>query len=111
MENTKLKQVFIGTWKGTDKGTLNEDETNNWLVTRTNEGLFFVEFTTYFRDGTIEKSSEKGLWYVEDDLFYEQRDGEDEADIYTYKVLSEKLISFKDTISSYQFTDEKILLN
>ena len=111
MDNIQIKKLFIGTWKGSDHGTLDEMEINNWLVTRTKEGAFFVEFTTFYKDGTIEKSSEKGLWFVDDDFFYEQRDGEDQADVYTYKIQSDKLIAFKDTESNYEFTDERLLLN
>lgn len=111
MENEQLKQLFVGTWKGTDHGTLDEDETNVWTVTRTVEGKFIVEFTTYFKNGKIEKSIEKGLWVVDENFFYEQRQGEDQADVYSYQVLSNDLIRFKDTISNYQFTDERILLN
>lgn len=102
---------FIGTWKGTDHGSLDSSETNHWVVTRTKEGAFFVEFTTIFSDGSIEKSSEKGLWFVEGNLFYEQREGENQADVYTFKLLSDKLIAFHDVSSNYHFTDERILLN
>lgn len=111
MENEKIKQLFVGTWKGTDHGTLDEGETNLWTVTRTEDGNFIVEFTTYFKDGSIEKSIEKGLWTVDEDYFYEQRQGEEQADVYTYQILSNHLIRLKDTASTYQFTDERILLN
>lgn len=106
-----LKDKFVGTWKGSDKGTLDNNEINFWEVIRTSDGKFFVKFTTHFKDGTVETSTETGLWIVDENFFYEQREGENEADVYTYNIVSNNEIRFKDTISSYQFTDERLLLN
>lgn len=106
-----IKDRFVGTWEGTDHGSLDKDEVNFWEVSRTKDGKFYVEFTTHFNNGTIEKSVEKGLWFVDENFFYEQRDGEDEADVYEYKIISDREIYFKDTISNYRFTDNKQLMN
>lgn len=109
--NETLKNAFVGTWKGTDHGSLDKNETNHWSVIRTDDCKFYVEFTTYFKDGSVEKSQESGLWFVDEEFFYEQREGEEQADVYTYQILSDKIIRFKDIISNYQFTDELVLPN
>lgn len=106
-----LKEYFVGTWKGSDHGTLEENEVNFWTVIRTLDGRFYVEFATHYSDGRIEHTSEQGLWYVDGNYFYEQREGEEVADVYTYKFLSSHEIFFQDISSDYSFIDRNVAIH
>lgn len=110
----KMKEIderFVGTWKGTDEGRLEEFAVNHWVISRTIKGEFFVEFKSVYLDGSVEHFSEKGIWYVKNNRYYGQRDSEETTDGYLFKILSDKAIHFQDLESDYYFTDHKMLLN
>ncbi|HUH24984.1 MAG TPA: hypothetical protein VLY87_00010 [Flavobacterium sp.] len=102
---------FVGTWKGTDEGRLNEFEVNHWIMSRSLDGKFFVEFTTIYLDGTFEKTTEKGIWYIENGLYYELLDSEKIPVCYIFRIISNDSIHYQDYLSSYYFTDYKVPLN
>ena len=46
----EIDERFVGTWKGTDEGRLEEFAVNHWVISRTIKGEFFVEFKSVYLD-------------------------------------------------------------
>jgi hypothetical protein len=103
---------FVGTWKGSDRGTQYPGEVNHWKIRRTEEGLYFINFETHFDDGLVVNTETEGIWYIEGEYYYASHEEDDELDCYLFVFLAPNAIQFVDTQEVdnkvYQFIDYKI---
>lgn len=108
----KIDKRLVGTWKGTDNGQIIKEEVNHWVITRLADGTYYVDFTTvHIETGHSETNRSKGIWYVKDNVYYEDMGSVFGPEVYIFKVLTEKAIYFSDVRHDYHFTDYKVLLN
>lgn len=106
---------FVGKWQGCDDGKVTEGEINYWKVTRTSEGKFEIYFETHYNNGIQERSFENGFWYVENHVFYEYRESDEQTDAYKFEFISSLIIQFIEMNSEnekpYFFKDYKVFEN
>lgn len=61
-------KALCGKWYG--KSTLDSNEKREWLVNRSNDGSYVIEFITIDQDGNRERIVEKGEWGVSGDIYF-----------------------------------------
>ncbi len=65
----KVDDKLIGAWEGE---YLEKDGTlKKWTQTRKEDGTYRIEFRFVEPDGTVNRFSELGLWWIKDGLFHE----------------------------------------
>lgn len=104
---------FVGVWKGAERDSQIKGITKMWKMTRNNDGTFVLDFTI-LTNGKTTKHTEKGLWWIKEDKFYEFHEDSEMTDIYTFEFLSDKKIKFKvfemaidPNNKTYEFIDTK----
>ncbi|MDR4517696.1 MAG: hypothetical protein MRK00_09980 [Nitrosomonas sp.] len=64
-----IDDKLIGTWAG--EYTEKDGATKSWTQRRKADGTYSIDFVFMERDGTINRFSEAGQWWVKDGLFHE----------------------------------------
>lgn len=94
IKSVEVNEKFVGIWSGTDHGKFFKGETNSWLVNRKADGTMTVNFKTIHSDDRITFSEDDGIWCAIGDEYYEFRESDEKADIYTFIFLSKDSIHF-----------------
>lgn len=116
IKSMDVDERFVGIWSGTDHGKFFKGETNSWLVNRKADGTMTVNFKTIYSDDRVTFSEDEGVWCTIGDEYYEFRDSDEMADIYTYIFMSKDSIHFiineelKDE-EPYNFIDNRVFLD
>ena len=115
MELDKIDKRFVGIWQGTDNGSYNVGEVNSWIVNRAANGTFTIKFKTEYQNGSVERVEEKGVWWIEGELFYELKDQADTHDCYVFSFINAETIQFIDAQDEfeepYTFLDRRMYLD
>lgn len=115
IENGKtIDKRLVGVWKGNESGNIVEGMSSEWEMTRNLDGTFSLAYKANL-DGEIMEGTEKGTWWIENDLFHEFHDVSGGTDIYNYEVINKRKIKFKaekmsiDVVNeNYEFIDTKL---
>jgi len=109
----QIDKRLVGTWEGSEKNEQMEGMTKEWIMTRSSDGTFVLDFT-FYQDGERHKNVETGNWWVQDGKFYESHTESGMTDTYTYQVLDKDHIKFKSDMmsmemnkDSYEFIDTR----
>lgn len=116
IKSVEVDERFVGIWSGTDHGKFFKGETNSWLVNRKADGTMTVNFKTIYSDDRVTFSEDVGIWCAIGEEYYEFRESDEKADIYTYIFLSKNSIHFiiNEELKEeepYNFIDNKVFLD
>jgi hypothetical protein len=107
---------FVGTWWGSEKDEQVKGVLVKWVQERFSDGKLITHFTFVYEDGSEETSVEKGKWWVQDGLFFEQTEGTLKSDVYSYEIVDPDHIIFRAKKLSvafenknYQFVDTRVI--
>ena len=113
-------KILTGKWYGYN--TLNNGLKREWIIDRTNDGYYSVEFRTIDKDGIVNKQIENGEWGVSGNVYFTifksfvidgSEDISDSTDPYnrdTYKVLklNDKTFEYKHFRTGEKFRVIKV---
>lgn len=113
-DGKKVDKRLVGKWGGSEIDNQVVGMKKEWVMTRTPDGRFSLDFKIT-NGGTTDSWIEEGNWWVDKDKFYEYHEDSGKTDIYDYKVLSADQIQFR-AISigvevdneAYTFIDQRI---
>lgn len=116
IKSVEVDERFVGIWSGTDHGKFFKGETNSWLVNRKADGTMTVNFKTIYSDDRVTFSEDVGIWCAIGEEYYEFRESDEKADIYTYIFLSKDSIHFiiNEELKEeepYNFIDNRVFLD
>ncbi|SFK28054.1 hypothetical protein SAMN05216302_100377 [Nitrosomonas aestuarii] len=111
-KQTHIDNKLVGVWEGE---YLEKDGTiKKWMQTRKEDGTYRIEFRLVEVDGTVNRFSELGLWWIKDGLFHELVPSSMEhPDSYQYHFKDDNCIEFLlvdslesiDDIGKYYFVE------
>src|SRR5690606_16458524 len=109
----KIDTRLVGIWEGKEDNQQVDGASKSWVMTRNEDGTFIIEFKATI-NGRVRSSTEKGKWWIENELFYEYHNNSGKTDIYKYQVLNKNQIKFSSTYlavnfnsPSYEFIDNR----
>lgn len=113
-KKNKIDPKLVGSWSGEEDDKQIVGMHKSWIMHRFDDGKFLLLFVAV-QDGEINTVTEKGQWWVNDGKFYELHKTDGKTDIYTYEVLDDKHVKFKEDKMSikqnsedYEFIDTKM---
>ena len=106
---------LVGSWWGSEKDEQVKGVLIKWIQHRYSDGTFVTCFTNVYEDGTEDSSIEKGKWWVEKDMLFEQSKKSKKPDIYSFEVVdkdhiifSAKKLTVKFENKNYKFVDTRV---
>ncbi|SET02366.1 hypothetical protein SAMN05216326_10988 [Nitrosomonas marina] len=103
---------LVGTWTG--EYVEQDGSVRSWTQTRKVDGTYSIEFLFMEPDGTIERQTETGRWWTQDELFHEiTPPGMKQPDSYQYRFKDNRCIEFllvasddaSEEIGQYRFVE------
>ena len=101
---------LVGKWKGIDE-TQKEGSTVTWRLERQSDGTFVTNYTNGDDEGSFDKFTVKGYWWIANGVFYEQFNSDDKTDSYYYEVINKDHIHFKSKSLSVEVNTETYEFN
>lgn len=85
-----------------------ENSLRTWIQNRSEDGTYTIIFYHHTTEKEIDRSIQKGKWWIDGDRFYEiVPDVMEEPDVYEFEILNENEIRFKSTVKDYEFIDRR----
>jgi hypothetical protein len=113
-EERIIDNRLVGSWWGSEKDQQVKGVLIKWIQHRDINGTFVTYFTNVYEDGTEDSSIEKGKWWVQNDMLYEQTKGNKKPEIYNFEVVdkdhiifSAKKLTMKMENKNYKFVDTR----
>lgn len=101
---SSIDDRLIGSWEG--EYTEKDGSVKSWIQTRKADGRYSIEFKFLELDGTINRLTEDGKWWIKDGLFHEITSARMERpDSYQYHFKGDRCIEFL-LVDSYESIEE-----
>jgi hypothetical protein len=102
-----IDKKLVGIFKGGNNNDGNGAK-NSWVINRNADGTYLQDKTFRMR-GRATRIKTNGNWWTENGKYYQQNTNINETEVYTYKVLGTKKITFKSTSTeeNYEYSEEK----
>lgn len=101
----KIDERLVGKWEGSEKDKQIKGVEKEWVVERNQDGTYTINFTLT-SEGEKEKSTEEGIWWIENNTFFERSEDSRKADSYKYTVLNKEQVKFEMLSTGMQFEDK-----
>jgi hypothetical protein len=105
----KIDTQLVGTWEGSETGVQMEDTKKEWRTIRYYDGTFEMHVKT-ITDGEVDELTEKGIWWVNGNLFFEEYNFSNHTNYYKYTFLDKQRVQFKMLNSSVNFNDNEYVI-
>lgn len=103
-----IRRIFVGIWQG-EYMDHEDNSLRTWIQNRSEDGTYTIIFYHHTTEKEIDRSIQKGKWWIDGDRFYEiVPDEMEEPDVYEFEILNENEIRFKSTVKDYEFIDRRI---
>ncbi len=113
-KKNRIDPKLVGSWSGEEDDKQIAGMHKSWIMHRFDDGKFLLLFVAV-QDGETTTFTEKGQWWVDNGKFYELHKTDGKTDVYTYEVLDNTHVKFKEDHMSikqasenYEFTDTKM---
>lgn len=113
-KKNRIDPKLVGSWNGEEDDQQIAGMHKSWIMHRFDDGKFLLLFVAV-ENGEATTYTEKGQWWVENGKFYELHKVDGKTDVYTYEVLDNTHIKFKEDHMSikqvsgnYEFIDTKM---
>lgn len=93
---------LVDSWKGSEEGIQTKGQKKEWLITKSAQSFFVIDFKMTSEEGSQDFRS-TGRWYIKDGLYHEYHDISGLTDIYYYKVLGKNRVKFTAKKLSIEF--------
>lgn len=102
-----IDKKLVGIFKGGNNNDGNGAK-NSWVINRNADGTYLQDKTFRMRRRAT-RIKTNGNWWTENGKYYQQNTNINETEVYTYKVLGTKKITFKSTSTeeNYEYSEEK----
>lgn len=94
-DGKKIDKRLIGNWKGTETNQQELGVKKDWIVTRNEDGTYFIKFTLTDKENNVSETQYDGIWWVEKGNFYEMDLINKKTDVYEYLVENENQVKFR----------------